>query len=155
MAQPSARGDNMTDRKPRIVLFQCQWCLYTEIDQHWVDHDLPSNIQLIKVPCTGRINPLFILNAVQGGADGIMICGCVPEKCHFKEGNFSARRQLDEFANFLVFTGFDIKRIRFTWIDLQEQGRIQRELSSMENDLFVLGPSVALATRHPLEGEQS
>ncbi|HOO57862.1 MAG TPA: hydrogenase iron-sulfur subunit, partial [Anaerolineaceae bacterium] len=84
----------MSTTPMKIALFQCRWCLYSPEDQAWVDNDLPENIHLVKVPCTGRIDPLFILNAVQGGADGVMISGCLPEKCHFKEGNLAARRQL-------------------------------------------------------------
>lgn len=132
---------------PRIAVFQCQYCLYAEADQHWMDTDLPKHIKLIKVPCTGRISPLFVLNAVQGGADGILISGCVPEKCHYKEGNLGARRQLAEFARFLGFLGMDEERLRFAWIDASERGRIQQELANMEEDLRALGQSQRLVTR--------
>lgn len=134
-------------QKPRIVLFQCQWCLYAPQDQAWVDQQLPANIHLTKVPCTGRINTLYILNAIQGGADGIMISGCLPEQCHYKEGNLSARRQLDEFADFLAFIGYDRQRVRFTWLDLQDRGRIQRDLAAFEAELAPLSPPTQLATR--------
>lgn len=137
----------MKNWKPRILLFQCQWCLYSEVDQNWVDHELPSNMQLMKVPCTGRINPLYVLNAVQGGADGIMISGCLPEQCHFKEGNLGARRQLDEFTRFLSFLGYAPERFQFTWLDLQDRGRIQRELSLFEEKIATLGPTIYLANR--------
>lgn len=135
------------EKQPKIVLFQCRWCLYAEADQDWVDNHLPVNIHLSKVPCTGRINPLYVLNAVQGGADGVMISGCLPEQCHFKEGNLGARRQLDEFAVFLDHIGYEQDRVRFTWLDLQDRGRIQRELAQFEDDLGALGTSVDLATR--------
>lgn len=135
------------DQKPKIVLFQCQWCLYSPVDQDWVDHQLPENIHLTKVPCTGRINTLYVLNAVQGGADGVMISGCMPEQCHFKEGNIGARRQLDEFADFLDHIGYDRQRVRFSWLDLQDRGRIQRDLASFEADLTAIGKNDALATR--------
>jgi F420-non-reducing hydrogenase iron-sulfur subunit len=135
------------ETRPKIALFQCQWCLYSEPDQYWVEHDLPSNIHLIKVPCTGRVNSLHILNAVQGGADGVMISGCLPEKCHFKEGNLSALRQHDEFSNFLDYIGYEKGRIRFVWLDLQDRGRIQRELITFEGDLSKLGETENFATR--------
>lgn len=133
--------------KPKIVLFQCQWCLFAPADQEWVDQRLPQHIHLTKTPCTGRINPLFLLNAVQGGADGIMICGCLPEQCHFKTGNIAARRQLEEFRDFLDSLGYDQKRIRFVWLDLQDRGVIQRELAAFEAELEALGPTTHLATR--------
>jgi coenzyme F420-reducing hydrogenase delta subunit len=116
-----------------------------------MEAQLPSNVKLIKVPCTGRISPLFVLNAVQGGADGVLISGCVPEKCHFKEGNLGARRQLDEFRQLLSFLGMQPERIRFAWIDVTERGRIQRELGRMEEVLQVLGQGERLVTRAPLD----
>ena len=134
-------------QKPRIALFQCQWCLYAPADQAWVDTQLPENIHLVKTPCTGRINPLFILNAVQGGADGVMISGCQPELCHFKTGNIAARRQLEEFINFLNHIGFEKERVRFVWLDLQDRGIIQKQLAAFEQSLQVLGPATNLVTR--------
>ncbi|NMC16365.1 MAG: hydrogenase iron-sulfur subunit [Chloroflexi bacterium] len=138
------------DNKPKIAFFQCQWCLYAPEDQEWVDSRLPENIHLIKVPCTGRIDPLFVLNAVQGGADGVVISGCLPEKCHFKEGNLAARRQLVEFTSLLDYIGYDQERVRFVWLDLQDRGRIQRELADFESQISRLGPAESLATRVPL-----
>lgn len=135
------------ENKPKIVLFQCQWCLYSEPDQYWVDHNLPPSMHLIKVSCTGRINPLFILNAIQGGADGIMISGCLPEKCHFKEGNLSALRQNEEFQNLLDYIGYEHERIRFVWLDLQDRGRIQKELAGFEASIKALGSAKTLTTR--------
>lgn len=137
----------MIDHKPKIILFQCQWCLYSAEDQTWVDTQLPVNIHLVKLPCTGRINTLYVLNAVQGGADGVMISGCLPEQCHFKEGNLGARRQLDQFADFLDHIGYERNRVRFTWLDLQDRGRIQRDLAQFETDLTKMPKSEALATR--------
>lgn len=132
---------------PKLVLFQCQWCLFAPADQKWVDTQLPENIHLAKVPCTGRINPLYILNAVQGGADGVMVSGCLPEQCHFKTGNIAARRQLEEFSDYLDHIGYEQDRIRFLWLDLQDRGIIQKELASFEAQITSLGPASNLATR--------
>ena len=140
----------MSTTPMKIALFQCRWCLYSPEDQAWVDNDLPKNIHLVKVPCTGRIDPLFILNAVQGGADGVMVSGCLPEKCHFKEGNLAARRQLSEFSQFLDYIGYAQDRVRFVWLDLQDRGRIQQELAAFERALEALGQAQALVTRAPV-----
>jgi coenzyme F420-reducing hydrogenase delta subunit len=134
-------------QKPKIAFFQCQWCLYSPADQNWVDTQLPSNIHLTKTPCTGRINPLYVLNAVQGGADGVIISGCMPEQCHFKTGNMAARRQLEEFNDFLNHIGYEKERVRFVWLDLQDRGIIQKQLAQFEQDLEVLGPAKNLITR--------
>jgi coenzyme F420-reducing hydrogenase delta subunit len=112
-----------------------------------MDTQLPEHIKLIKVPCTGRISPLFILNAVQGGTDGILISGCRPEQCHYKEGNLGARRQLDQFWRFLCFLGVEPDRLRFAWIDLSERGRIQQELAALEAQVRAIGPARRLVTR--------
>lgn len=135
------------ETRPKIALFQCKWCLYSQPDQSWVDNDLPSSMYLVKLPCTGRINPLYILNAVQGGADGIVISGCLPEKCHYKEGNLSALRQHEEFLNFLDYIGYERSRVRFVWLDLKDRGRIQRELADFEAEIAKLGKAKVLATR--------
>ena len=137
---------------PRIVVFLCQFSLYSEADQIWIDTQLPEHIKLIKVPCTGRISPLFVLNAVQGGADGVLISGCRPEQCHFKEGNLGARRQLDEFWRFLRFLGVEPDRLRFAWIDLSERGRIQQELAKLEKQVRAIGPARRLVTRATRRG---
>jgi len=118
-----------------------------------MDIQLPQHIKLIRVPCTGRISPLFVLNAIQGGADGVLISGCLPEKCHFKEGNLSARRQLDEFRSFLTYLGMEEERMRFAWIDLSERGRIQQELADLEETIGAIGPARRLATRAIPVGE--
>lgn len=135
------------ENRPRIALFQCKWCLYAAPDQDWVDHELPPSIHLVKLSCTGRINPLYILNAIQGGADGVMVSGCLPEKCHYKEGNLSALRQQTAFVNLLDHIGYDRNRVRFVWLDLQDRGRIQHELSDFEAYLSQLGSAEVLATR--------
>lgn len=141
------RKGKLMSETPNLVLFQCQWCLFAPADQEWVDTQLPENIHLAKVPCTGRINPLYLLNAVQGGADGVMVSGCLPEQCHFKTGNIAARRQLDEFSDYLDHIGYEQDRIRFLWLDLQDRGIIQKELAAFEAQITALGPARNLATR--------
>ena len=142
--------------KPGIALFQCQWCLFSPADQDWVDNHLPSNIYLTKTPCTGRINPLYVLNAIQVGADGVMIRGCLPEQCHFVTGNITARRQLEEFNDFLNHIGYEKQRVRFVWLDLQDRCMIQKELAAFEKELKCLGKAANLVTRMKVaEGEQN
>ena len=137
--------------KPRIALFQCQYNLYSHVDREWITEQLPWNVKLVQVPCAGRISPLFLLNAIQGGVDGVLICGCLPEKCHFKTGNLGARRQLDAFRDLLSYIGLESERIRFAWIDPSERKRVQREVADLEQTLLAIGPATRLATRVALE----
>jgi coenzyme F420-reducing hydrogenase delta subunit len=132
---------------PRLAVFQCQYNLYSMGDREWLAAELPLRIKHIPVPCSGRISPLFILNAIQGGVDGVLICGCLPEKCHFKTGNLGARRQLDEFRTFLAYLGLDEQRIRFAWIDPAERGRIRQEIMDLEETILSIGQARQLATR--------
>jgi coenzyme F420-reducing hydrogenase delta subunit len=132
--------------KPRIAVFQCQYNLYSMADREWMA-ELPSHYKLVQVPCAGRISPLFVLNAIQGGVDGVLICGCVPEKCHFKRGNLGARRQLEEFRSLLTYLGVESERIRFAWIDATERGRMRQELSDLEETLRSIGQARQLVTR--------
>jgi coenzyme F420-reducing hydrogenase delta subunit len=121
-----------------------------------MESQLPSHVKLIRVPCTGRISPLFVLNAIQGGVDGVLVNGCVPEKCHYKEGNLGAHRQLDEFRRFMAYLGMDEERIRFAWIDVSERGRIHQELAELEEAIREVGRAERFVTRSParLQGER-
>ena len=133
-------------RNPKIVLFQCQYCLASSADQDWVEHDLPEHVKLVKVPCSGRISPLFIMNAFQKGADGVMVSGCMPEKCHFITSNLGARRQLDEFRDFLLYLGLEPERFKFLWMNLIERGLIQKEIVEFTAELKAMKPNMKFNT---------
>lgn len=132
---------------PRLVLFQCGFNHYSDADLKQIENLDGTNVKCIRVPCIGRISPLFILNAVQGGADGIVISGCQPAVCHFKQGNLGARRQLAAFRNLLVYVGMAAERIRFVWLDPADRGRLVREVMDLGATARSLGPSRCLATR--------
>jgi F420-non-reducing hydrogenase iron-sulfur subunit len=133
--------------RPTIVVFQCQFNLYDDPDRQPTKGFGAARVKVIRVPCSGRISPLFLLNAVQEGADGIMVCGCAPHKCHFTEGNFRARRQLDAFRNFLVYLGLEPQRIRFVWLDPMESGGLIAALEGLEEELRIVGPATRLVPR--------
>jgi F420-non-reducing hydrogenase iron-sulfur subunit len=136
---------------PRILVFQCQYSVYSETEREAISSQLPPHVKHVQVPCSGRISPLFVLNAIQGGVDGVLICGCVPEKCHFKAGNLGARRQLDAFRSFLSYLGVEEERVRFAWIDPAERGRILQEIATMEEVLSSLDQASRLVTRVPFQ----
>ncbi len=135
------------DFKPRLVLFQCRFNHYSTADLQRIDSLDCADVKCIQVPCTGRISPLFILNAVQGGADGIAVSGCRPGVCHFKQGNLGARRQLAAFANLLTYVGMTAERLRFVWMDPADRGRLVRELDTLSSAVQRLGPARCLVTR--------
>jgi len=138
----------MTEWQPKLVLFLCQWAIKS--DSEWYRReDLQDHVQLIEVPCSGRLNPLFMMSALQYGADGVMIVGCDPGKCHYKEGNYLARRKFDTLKSFLASLGLDEKRVRVVWLGETESGRLPGLVEVLRQDIQSLGPNRELATRQP------
>jgi coenzyme F420-reducing hydrogenase delta subunit len=107
--------------EPKIVAFVCNWCTYTGADLAGTSRlkQLP-NARLIRVPCTGRIDPIFIIKAFESGADGVLVSGCHPADCHYNSGNFHARRRWMFFKELLEFVGIDDKRVHFSWVSASE-----------------------------------
>ena len=106
--------ESMTAKKAdkiKIVAFLCEWCSYAGADAAGTARlRQPEDIRIIRVPCSGRINPLFVLKAFNLGADGVLVSGCHPNDCHFSEGNFYARRRLEVLREFLPVIGIDKRR---------------------------------------------
>jgi coenzyme F420-reducing hydrogenase delta subunit len=108
-------------REPKIVAFLCNWCSYAGADLAGVSRfQYPVNIRIIRVPCSGRINPLFIAKALQEGADGVLVSGCHPGDCHYISGNLVARRKFALLKNYLGFLGIDPERVQFSWVSASE-----------------------------------
>lgn len=118
--------NNMSDGnnkqfEPKILAFVCNWCTYTGADLAGTSRlKQQPNARLIRVPCTGRIDPVFIIKAFENGADGVLISGCHPGDCHYNTGNFHARRRWIIFRNLLDFVGIDSTRLHFSWVSASE-----------------------------------
>lgn len=107
--------------EPKIVAFVCNWCTYTGADLAGTSRlKQQPNARLIRVPCTGRIDPVFIIKAFESGADGVLVSGCHPGDCHYNAGNFHARRRWIMFRELLEFTGIDSTRLHFSWVSASE-----------------------------------
>lgn len=112
---------NKENGEVNIVAFLCNWCSYAGADAAGTARlRQPENIRIIRVPCSGRVNPLFILKAFKLGADGVLVSGCHPNDCHYAEGNFYARRRLEFLKEFLPFMGIDPKRFSYQWVSASE-----------------------------------
>jgi len=107
--------------EPNIVAFLCNWCSYAGADLAGTSrmHYLP-NVKIIRVMCSGRVNPLFLVNALQQGADGVLISGCHPGDCHYLEGNFFARRRFMLMRKLLEHAGVDPGRVNMSWVSASE-----------------------------------
>ena len=114
----------MENHEPKITAFLCNWCSYAGADLAGVSRfQYPPNVRIIRVPCSGRINPLFIVKALMEGADGVLVAGCHPGDCHYISGNLFARRKFALLAKFLTFLGIEPERVQFSWVSASEGNR--------------------------------
>jgi F420-non-reducing hydrogenase iron-sulfur subunit len=111
----------MEDFEPKIVSFLCNWCSYAGADLAGVSRfQYPATLRIVRVPCSGRINPLFILKALYNGADGVLVSGCHPGDCHYQSGNYYARRRLEIFKNLIDYAGISNNRVKLAWVSASE-----------------------------------
>jgi coenzyme F420-reducing hydrogenase delta subunit len=131
----------MTDFEPKIVVFCCNWCSPAGTDLAG-SSKLESNpySKIIKITCTGRIEPNFIFRAFAKGADGIMIAGCHPGDCHYISGNLKARRIITLIKNLLPQLGIEPERLRLEWISTSEAAKFQSAADEFIDEVTKLGP---------------
>jgi len=127
--------------EPKIVAFLCNWCSYAGADLAGVSRfQYPTNIRVIKVPCSGRINPLYIIKALYSGVDGVLVSGCHPGDCHYISGNYFARRKFALVKKFLEYIGIEPERVQFSWVSAAEGVRFAQIIEKVTNDIKKLGP---------------
>jgi F420-non-reducing hydrogenase iron-sulfur subunit len=132
----------LAEKELRIVGFLCNWCSYGGADTAGVGRFIqPTDLRIIRVPCSGRINPLFVAKTLLNGADGVLVSGCHPRDCHYSEGNFYARRRLEVFKRFLPTMGIDPDRFEYTWVSASEGQRWQTVVTSFTEQIHRLGPA--------------
>jgi F420-non-reducing hydrogenase iron-sulfur subunit len=132
--------------QPRIVAFLCNWCSYAGADLAGVSRmQYPPTIRVVRVPCSGRINPLFLVAALQNGADGVLVSGCHPGDCHYLSGNLVARRKFAVVKNMLEYIGIEPERVQFSWVSASEGGRFAALIAQVTEDVRRLGPQKKLA----------
>jgi len=127
--------------EPRIVGFTCNWCTYAGADLAGTSRiQYPPNIRIIRVMCTGRINPEFILKAFKRGADGILIGGCHIGDCHYLEGNYKARNRYMLLKKLIEQFGIEPERLRFEFISASEGNKFANVVKEMTEEIRKLGP---------------
>jgi coenzyme F420-reducing hydrogenase delta subunit len=104
----------------------------------------PPNVRIIRVPCTGRINPFYIVKALQTGADGVLVSGCHPGECHYISGNLVARRKFAALKSFLSYIGMEGDRTMFTWVSASEGDRFAQVIRGVTAKVKALGPATKL-----------
>ena len=138
---PTVEQPNENNWEPRIVAFFCNWCTYTAADLAGVSRlRYAPNARIIRVMCSGRVDPQFILDAFSKGADGVLIGGCHPGDCHYMEGNYKALRRMQLLKRMMGDMGIEEKRFRLEWISASEGERIKTVINEMTEQVRVLGP---------------
>jgi coenzyme F420-reducing hydrogenase delta subunit len=137
--------DNAPEKPPLIVAFCCNWCSYAGADLAGSGRlAYPAAVKIIRVPCSCRVNPLFILRAFQRGADGVLVAGCHPGDCHYTSGNFFARRRLALLFGMLDYLGIERERTRMVWISAAEGSRFSATMNAFVEQVTALGKTPSL-----------
>ena len=133
--------------QPRIIAFFCNWCTYTAADLAGVSRlKYAPNVGVIRLMCSGRVDPQFVVDALARGADGVLIGGCHPGDCHYQSGNYKARRRVAILQSILEQMGFDQERVWLRWISASEGQYFADTVKEMVDALKQKGPN-------PLRGE--
>ena len=132
---------NSKNFEPRIVGFLCNWCSYTGADLAGTSRMKSApNVRIVRLMCSGRVDPSFILRAFQLGADGVLVGGCHPGDCHYQEGNFKALRRVLLLKRVLRDFGIDQRRLRLEWISAAEGEKFAKVSTEFTEEVRALGP---------------
>jgi len=139
-------GDKKFD--PKIVTFACNWCSYAGADLAGTSRlQYPPNIRIIRVMCSGMVNPALVLYAFKKGADGVVIAGCHPGDCHYNVGNYYAKKRVILLKELLNFVGFEDERLKLLWASASEGKKFAEEMTDFVDKIKELGPQEKLAEK--------
>jgi len=133
--------------QPKIIAFLCNWCSYAGADLAGMSRlAYPAAIRIVRLPCTGRVDPMFVLKSFQRGADMVLVSGCHPGDCHYTSGNYHARRKLQAFRELLGFLGIDRRRFRMSWVSAAEGSKWASLVNDITSEARELGPFTSFPT---------
>lgn len=142
MSKKKLEKTEKQDWEPRILGFCCNWCSYAGADLAGVSRiQYPPNIRIIRVMCSGRVDPAFILKALQNGVDGVLVAGCHPGDCHYMKGNLSARRRVVMVKSLLNVMGLEPDRVRLEWISASEGPQFANAVREFTETIRKYGPN--------------
>ena len=135
--------------EPNIVAFLCNWCSYAGADLAGTSRiQYPPNVKIIRVMCSGRVNPIFVLNALQEGMDGVIIGGCHPGECHYETGNYLARRRMTVLKKMLEYIGINPQRVQMTCVSASEGRKFAEVIKTATDEIKKLGPISQIKRRN-------
>ena len=127
--------------QPRIVAVVCNWCTYLGMDLAGTSRlEYEPEVRVVKVPCTGRVDPLMVVKAFENGADAVLVSGCHPGDCHYNSGNYHARRRWTVLRELLDFLGLDMRRLHFSWVSAAEGAKWVELIDDITAKTRELGP---------------
>jgi len=130
------------DFEPNVIGFLCNWCSYAGADLAGTSRiKYPPNIKSIRVMCSGRVDPIFILEALKKGADGVLVAGCHPGDCHYQSGNYKTNRRIKLLKKLLDEMGIETNRVRFEYISASEGQKFAAVVTDFVSELKKMGPS--------------
>ena len=139
----------MDEFEPKILGFLCNWCSYAGADLAGTSRiKYPPNIRSIRVMCSGRVDPVFILEALQKGADGILVAGCHPGDCHYQSGNYKTKRRIMLLQKLLEELNIDPGRVRFEYVSASEGQKFANVVTGFVDDLKKMGPNPLIGGNH-------
>jgi coenzyme F420-reducing hydrogenase delta subunit len=134
-------GSKKVDFQPRIVTFACNWCSYAAADLAGVSRlQMPPNCRTIRVMCSARVRPEYVVYALSRGFDGVFILGCHPGECHYTKGNYYTRRRVLLLKEFLEFLGIEPERFQLRWVSASEGARYAQIMEELVERIKSLGP---------------
>lgn len=132
----------MEEFKPNILGFLCNWCSYAGADLAGVSRfQYPANIRAIRVMCSARVDPIFVLKALMSGIDGVLVSGCHPGDCHYMRGNYYTRRRMAALGKLLKVVGLEPERLRLEWVSASEGGKFAQMVNEFTETVKGLGPN--------------
>jgi coenzyme F420-reducing hydrogenase delta subunit len=135
---------------PKVLAFLCNWCSYAGADLAGISRtQYPPNVRIVRVPCSGRVNPLYIIKALQSGADGVLVSGCHPGDCHYISGNYYARRRFTLLRSLLEAVGIEPGRVNFSWVSAAEGEKFSQVVTDVVARVRELGPAKRLVKGAP------
>ncbi len=138
---PSLNADAF---EPVAVAFVCNWCTYTAADLAGTSRlTYPDNVRLVRVMCTGMVDPQYVIKAFLEGADAVLVSGCHPGDCHYINGNYKARRRIKLLKQILPRFGIDAERLRLTWIGASDGIEFAQTMTRFVEEIRGLGPCQA------------
>ncbi len=141
MIQKTSDSTDSSEWQPRIVAFLCNWCSYAGADLAGMSRlAYPAAIKIVRLPCSGRVDPMFVIKSFEQGADLVLVSGCHPGDCHYTSGNYHARRKLLAFRELMGFLGIDPRRFKISWVSAAEGAKWSSLVKEITAEVKALGP---------------